>query len=753
MAVQRKKGTSKTGNTKKSVARPAGSKKPEPFSAGKYTQMDEDGKITQPSASMMKSAAIRKQALLFADGGLGGADIADSQNIGFYSFEFPVDSLELPQSRREELKFYRLAYDRDPIVGRAIDLHTELPMSKIILEKPKSSSENFADYIFDFYQGLVNETRLFDLLLHATREYWLVGEAFIYVEDNGDVQPCEAATKSMKTRKDRGQDSETDFHPAEGEDELDIIQYVNPVKASSLVKEAKEIGIKSLNEDVSLIDKEIRSKKAAIKTKIAKVKRASFTKIAQPPEEGGTEAPTDVNERAADEMRSPLEIQMENEGEAPKPTPTPAPGGEPDLEDSDLEPTPEDDEETGEDKEEIAQLKKYLKLLERKKELLLELKTIREQKEKEYELFSNIVNKEYMGWENIQLIPPDRVEVKRDPRFGDGPIVFYEPSELQKDSILKDPDVDENVKDSVETEGKVPLNQDPLKGSYLVHFARKKAPFEDHGRSILQRCLRTIIYRDKLRQVQTTIVSRNMTPKTLIVAPDISSTEVMALRAHVDEAKADPDYTIVVNYEARWDEIGSEGRILALDSEWTHTNADLATGLGFTPDLLTGEGFYSGNRIHLELLNTTYLLFRETLSQIVEEGMFKPIAMKKGFFELDRYKRPRWIYPKINFSRLALRDSGDVYEMMFNLYSKGSLPIDIIYEFLNIDPETCRRKLEDDLFTVNDSKFNQLLDSIYGGITDKLADKTDLVSKVAQGLGLKETPNDEEGLEGSGEGI
>jgi hypothetical protein len=92
--------------------------------------------------------------------------------------------------------------------------------------------------------------------------------------------------------------------------------------------------------------------------------------------------------------------------------------------------------------------------------------------------------------------------------------------------------------------------------------------------------------------------------------------------------------------------------------------------------------------------------------------------------------------------------------MLFNLYSKGAVPIEIIYEFLNIDPETCRRKLEEDLFTVNDSKFNQLLDSIYGGgVNEQLLDTTDLKSKIAKGLRLEEKDSDEVGLEGSGEGV
>lgn len=797
MAVEKKKAAAPKKQKAQRIVKKTTPGKPEPFSAGSYTVQESDGTITQPGQSAMmllsKRASMSKQSGLFADGGLGNADIQDSQNIGYYSFEFPVDSLELPQSRKEELKFYRMAYDRDPVVSRAIDLHTELPLSKLILEKPKSSSENFADFIFDFYQGLVNEAKLFDMLLHATREYWLIGEAFIYVDDEADIEPCEAAVESMKNRRGRDQDSEeSDFHAAIQVDDLDVMEWMIPSIKSSLedrtklkskIREARKLSF-NLNDSLTKIDKEIKSKQSSIKTKIAKIKTASMKLAVDPPVDAGEADKQDSNAKAGDELKSPLEIQKGKEqdrlaetgellGDTAPVTGEPGGGGDEapdlsggmglapapgrpsdiDINDPDAEPTPEDNAETEADKNEIAELKKYLELLEKKKELLLELKEIREKKEHEYELFSHLVNKDYMGWSGVQLIPPDRVEIRRDGRFGAGAVVFYEPSPTQKDAILNDKDVDPNIRDILEQEGKIPLNYDPLKGSFLVHFARKKAPFEDHGRSILQRCLRTIIYRDKLRQVQTTIVSRNMTPKTLIVAPGISSGEVMNLRAHADEAKADPDYTIVVNYEARWDEIGSEGRILALDSEWTHTNADLSTGLGFSPDLLTGEGFYSGNRIHLELLNTTYVLFRETLCSLVEENFFKPIAMRKGFYEEDRYGRPRWIYPKLNFSRLALRDQGDVYDMLYNLYSKGSIPIDIIYDFLNLDAESCRRKLEEDLFTVNDSKFNQLLDAIYGGITEKLIEGTDLVSRVTQGLQLKETPHEEDGLEGSGEGM
>src|SRR5580700_10670313 len=80
----------------------------------------EEGVAMRERLMALKARSIKRQsgtpervktAGLFADGQLGNANIADSDNIGYYSFEFPVDSLEMPQSRPEELRFYRLAYD------------------------------------------------------------------------------------------------------------------------------------------------------------------------------------------------------------------------------------------------------------------------------------------------------------------------------------------------------------------------------------------------------------------------------------------------------------------------------------------------------------------------------------------------------------------------------------------------------------------------------------------------------------------
>src|SRR5271166_5909033 len=839
--------------------------KQEYASAGRYTTFD--GKnIRDDVAYRNKLRSLRgladaflgsdetvqtgKTAGMFGgDSGVGYADIADSNNIGYYSYEFPVDALELPASRAEELRFYRLAYDRDPIVGRAIDLHTELPLSKMELSKPKCSSEEYADFVFDEFQRFVQKTKLFQVLIDAVREYWTIGETFIFVEKPQDIEPCKEAQKLLQ-EDDKGDASdpskESEFSAPLGGTSggvLDnggkqsswmrrrssVVDHIDRIAA--ITAKLKKAGVTfDLYEDPKKVAGDIQKKRAALNkrtrevAKKAGVPAKSLAKMIIAADQGGTfeldKIAAEARARLAKligrqdadgTLNAPIQqiAGFDKTADPMTPVPAPAPGadagagdagggappgadpvdpalgapaggdpalgGDPAMGDlgggapmgggggggmgipADMAGDAQNAIAAGASvtaQRELMEMKHLLYLMEKQKELLEELKELREDKKEELEPFSHVTNKDYDGPNKIQILPPEQMEVANEGQMEDGPTIYYKPPEEQKQAYLEDPDVPAEVKEKIQTEGKIPLNQDPMKGSYVIHFARKKSGYELHGRSILQRCIRTVIYREKLRQVQSTLASRNMTPKTMVIAPGIPTSEVMALRAHIDEAKADPDYSVVLNYEARWEEIGSEGRLLVLDGEYNHTNSDLAIGLGLSPEILIGEGMYSGNRIQLEIMNVSYLQFRDLLTGIIEAQIFKPLSMEKGFYEIDKYGRPRWIFPKVSFSRMALRDSGDLYDMLFNLYSKGSLPVDIIYEFLNLDPEDCERKLEDALFTVKDSKFNEMLSNIYGSVGEWMMANTDLGKKLTRGLQLNEVDHTEdEGPEGSGEGV
>lgn len=239
-----------------------------------------------------------------------------------------------------------------------------------------------------------------------------------------------------------------------------------------------------------------------------------------------------------------------------------------------------------------------------------------------------------------------------------------------------------------------------------------------------------------------------MTPKRLVWGENLSDPDVDDLREQVNLALVDPDFSIVTNYEVHWEEIGSRDRLLDLSGEYEITDKQLFAGLGVTESLLNGESTFAGDRVKLEVLNTRYLLFREVIQEYVENYLFKPVARRKGFVETDDWGNEVVLYPRLSFTRLALRDSQDTFDALFNLYQKGSVPIETILELFNLDAADIKEKLERDAFTVNDAIFNEVIRGIYSEVGRMLAEKTDVMSKIAEYLKLAvkpEPPAQEEG--------
>jgi hypothetical protein len=292
----------------------------------------------------------------------------------------------------------------------------------------------------------------------------------------------------------------------------------------------------------------------------------------------------------------------------------------------------------------------------------------------------------------------------------------------------------------------LPLETDPYAGSFVYYLARKRSGYEERGHSIIERCMRTLVYADKLRQAQTSIASRHMTPIRIVWVEDGDVRDVEDLREQVDQALQDPDFSIVANYQVQWEEMGPNDRLLELSSEWDQINQKLMAGLGVTQALLTGEGSYSGDRFSLSIINDRYLLFREFIQNFVDNQILKPMCARMGFVETDEDGNETIIHPSLSFSRLALRDNQETFDAMFNLYQKGSLPVDYILDLLNIDPDEVHRKLKEDLFTLKDSLSNEALRSVYSDLGRRLAEETNAIEKISRSFGLKhEPPSEDEG--------
>lgn len=516
----------------------------------------------------------------------GNTNLGLGSNV--YSPEWSTDYLELPRTDPDKWRFFRFFYDHDPFVGQAIDLLSELPLSKVRLRKPKARSEDIANASLRFCERWANRINLLHRLMEIVHEWNLLGAAHIFCEDTTPEMPRD-------------------------------VTHV-----------ARQVVL--LNGDV--LDQWV-------------------------PRE-------DAQERVVAWLR-----------------------------------------------------------------------------------------KNYKGWTAIRILPPEQVRVESFP-FTDEKIAEMVPDSKTKQLVDRvragDPHatrvLDSMPPDIVEalmSGGSIPLNMDPDAGSFYYCLARKKSQYESEGKSILQRCIRTLVFRDKVRQSLTSIASRHMTPYRLVYAEDMSQEQTEALREQVDLALQDPDYSIITNFQVTWEEMGADQRLPDWSWVWDLTDRQMYAGLTMTESLLSGEASYSGDRIHLEVLNTRFMLLREVLQNLVEEWFFRPMCARMGFVEEDEDGNLEVIVPSLSFTRLSFRDNTETFDALFNLYQKGSLDIATILEHLNLDVDAVQERLERDFGTFNDSQFNELLRGLYGRMGDSLAESTDFAQILAERLGLKYAPPKEEG--------
>jgi hypothetical protein len=353
--------------------------------------------------------------------------------------------------------------------------------------------------------------------------------------------------------------------------------------------------------------------------------------------------------------------------------------------------------------------------------------------------------KDYAGWERVIILPPDSVEVTTYP-FSDKIDVRVIPPGNTKNnqhsvgsSEAADSDIPEPIMESMK-DGKIILDTDPHTGSFIHVLKRGGSYYDDIGQSLLDPILGTLVYREKLRQAQTSIASRHMTPIRVVWGENLSQIHVEELRAQVDLALQDPDYSIIANYEINWQEFGSNDRLLDLTSEYEETEKRMMVALGFTSEILRGEGTYAGNRLNLEIINTEFLQLRQIISDFVEEYIFAPVAKRKGFYEIDAFGNKKLLYPKLSFSRLALKDNGEVFGQLLDLYQKGAVPVSYILDLFNIDDKAAFKELKDDLFTPKDSTYNEMLRNLNQQVANKIAESTNITEIFMEHLkvlGLK----------------
>lgn len=369
-------------------------------------------------------------------------------------------------------------------------------------------------------------------------------------------------------------------------------------------------------------------------------------------------------------------------------------------------------------------------------------------------------SEEQKWWNRIVLLPPEEMSVLRFP-FCDFAFATYRPEPLvrlvsvvsqQENNLATLPPVDraiyenlpKDVVTSIEKFGAVIMDTNPYTGSFVEHIARKRVPYSDLGISPLERVIIPLLQKEHFKYTQLSLTSRLMTPRNKVNAPGITPEATDFLRSEIDMSMQDPDYHVVTNFDFTWDQIGATDRLIQLQPEYERIENEIISALGITKELVSGEASYGGTRITLDILNTRYLLIRDVFQNFIEKRLLLPMAVANDWYEVDENTGEReYYYPKLTFNRLTIRDNAEVFDALFQLYQKGSLPIKVLYEVFNLDPQEMDEMLVDDMFTPRDATFNELLREVHSNLASEVVANTNVLERVSSALGLKRI--DEEG--------
>lgn len=221
-------------------------------------------------------------------------------------------------------------------------------------------------------------------------------------------------------------------------------------------------------------------------------------------------------------------------------------------------------------------------------------------------------------------------------------------------------------------------------------------------------------------------------------APNASPDQIIALEDQIYELHADPTYVIVTNFDLSVEEVGvrTKDQATELAGNQEKNNNTISTALGLPMSFISNESQYSGANITLEVINVVYNSQKDYIVNTMNEKVFKPISMRKGLVTLDEWGDLIVVAPQLAFTRMALRDDS-VTSNLFNLYTKGSLPVEIIYEIFNLDTSEIERSLRKDAFTLRDSTFNDLMRDVYNSVSASIATSDEIVKKICDSLGIK----------------
>lgn len=150
-----------------------------------------------------------------------------------------------------------------------------------------------------------------------------------------------------------------------------------------------------------------------------------------------------------------------------------------------------------------------------------------------------------------------------------------------------------------------------------------------------------------------------------------------------------PNTWIITRRNGRITVQGNTGKIHNITNELEQIGKEMLDGLMLNQALLNGEmSGYQNAQVGVEMLIRRLESWRKELAQWVEKNIFLPVAKMQGFIdeeESDMLGETVYLYPRIKWDDLKLRDPTNRMQMAMNLHQNGTISTQTLLELFELD--------------------------------------------------------------------
>lgn len=328
------------------------------------------------------------------------------------------------------------------------------------------------------------------------------------------------------------------------------------------------------------------------------------------------------------------------------------------------------------------------------------------------------------SWSYFTMYPPESVDPQQT-AISRNPLLYLEVDPKWKKMVNSTDPLDQamtkmisrDLIDKIGTQNKILLPP-----SQTVYLANKIGRYAKRGTSILKRCLKPLLYKDKLRLLQFTFVDRHMFPLKIFKLGDPNTgwiptrSHFEMLRALLEQAANDPDFNLIFHHGLSVDYVGTKDKIENLIPHFEYTDREIMTAL-FTNEALTHGGgvTYANANVSVKVLTHRYLLFRDMITTKLRRTFLKPMAVARGYYFSDTAghsgnpqvrvngKFKTLDVPEIKWNKINFLDDTQQKQMLVDLRKNGrQVPHRLIAEIFDQDPQKMEKWLKDEEGTVAD---------------------------------------------------